>query len=130
MNRGSIVLLLLALFTLVVVARAHGGVNGYAVWNSLPVPFALLPLAVDKSRRDIRYAVYGFSAAIISLIALVHIGYLVDLGNVVPLFPSSDRKPVGIPVYSVVLGYAAGMMGVVWGVLLDHRLQKRQSKLP
>ena len=129
MNRGSIVLLVLALFTLVVIVRAHGGVNGYAVWNSLPVPFALLPLAVDKSRRDIRYAVYGFSAAIISLVALVHIGYLVNLGDVVPLFPSSDRKLVGLPVYAVVTGYVVGMIGVVWGVLADSRLQKRQDGL-
>jgi hypothetical protein len=129
MNRGSIVLLVLALFTLVVIARAHGGVNGYAVWNSLPVPFALLPLAVDKSRRDLRYAVYSFSAAIISLVGLAHIGYLVDLGDVVSLFPSSERKSVGLPVYAVVTGYVAGMIGVVWGVLADSRLRKRQDRL-
>ena len=130
MNRGSIVLFVMALFALVVVARAHGGVNGYAVWNSLPLPFALLPLAVDKSRRDIRYAVYGFSAAIISLITLVHVGYLVDIGNVVPLFPSADRKLVGLPVYAVGAGYIVGMIGVVCGVLHDSKLQKRQGELP
>ena len=120
----------MALLTLVIVARAHGGLNGYAVWNSLPLPFALLPLAVDKSRRDLRYAVYGFSAAIISLISLVHIGYLVDIGNLVPLFPSADRKLVGLPVYSVVAGYVAGMIGVVCGIIHDSRLQKRPAELP
>ncbi len=121
---------IMALLTLVIVARAHGGLNGYAVWNSLPLPFALLPLAVDKSRRDLRYAVYGFSAAIILLIALVHIGYLVDIGNLVPLFPSADRKLVGLPVYSVGAGYVVGMIGVVCGIIRDSRVPKRPAELP
>jgi hypothetical protein len=130
MNRGSIVLLFMALLALVVVAWAHGGLNGYTVWNSLPLPFALIPLAVDKSRRDIRYAVYGFSAAIISLVTVVHVGYLVDIGKVVPLFPSGSRTLVGLPVYAVVAGYVVGMIGVAFGVLHDSRLQKRQGELP
>jgi hypothetical protein len=130
MNRGSIVLLFMALLALVVVAWAHGGLNGYTVWNSLPLPFALIPLAVDKSRRDIRYAVYGFSAAIISLVTVVHVGYLVDIGKVVPLFPSGSRELVGLPVYAVVAGYVVGMIGVAFGVLHDSRLQKRQGELP
>ena len=130
MNRGSVVLCVMALLALMVVAGAHGGLNGYAVWNSLPIPFALLPLVIDKSRRDIRYAVYGFSAAIISVITLIHVGYLVNIGNVVPLFPSAERKLVGLPVYSVVAGYVVGMIGVACGVLHDIRLQKRQGELP
>jgi hypothetical protein len=130
MNRVVVVLFVMALLALMVVARAHGGLNGFAVWNSLPLPFALIPLAVDKSRRDIRYAVYGFSTAIISLVTFVHLGYLFDIGNVVPIFPLAERKLVGLPVYSVVAGYVVGMIGVVCGVFHEGRLAKRQGKLP
>ncbi len=108
MSRHTKALLALGLAAAAAVVAANGGITGFAVWNLLPVPIALLPLLVEVSSAEIKIAIRVFGYTILTLLLMVHSMYLLRMGGIFGLPPSG--KLAGLPFYAVVAGYAAGMI--------------------
>ena len=128
MSRGSVIIVIMAFVTLSFVIYVNEGMNGFALWNSLPIFIAVIVLLVDKSMKGLKYAIYGFSCTIITAIFLVHVSYLTDIGNVLSIPSWSGQKLYGLPIYSIGAGYIVGMIGVIAGAVHDRNSEKRPNK--
>jgi hypothetical protein len=128
MKRGNLVIVTMALATLSFVIYVNEGINGFTLWNSLPIFIALIVLLVDQSLKGLKYAIYGFACTIISVIFIVHVSYLIDIGKLLSMPSFSDQKLYGLPIYSLGAGYVVGMIGVVIGAMHDKDEQKRPNK--
>ena len=124
MKRTDAIIVSLSIVTLAYVFYVNRGVNGFSLWNSLPVLIAVISLLVDKSMTGLRYAIYGFSCTIILTILIVHIGYHVDVEKIMPNPLFSGKRIYGLPLYSVGGGYIVGMIGILIGTVRDGRKGK------
>lgn len=103
---------------LVVVIIVHGGFNGYAIWNAVPIPVALLPLIIGKSERGIKYGIYSFGWTIVLLVLGIHVSYFAAAGE----SAATDARFLTLPLIAVGSGYIAAMAGALCGVLLEARM--------
>lgn len=127
-TKGTTYLLLtISLAAAIVVPQAHGGINGSAIWNLLPLPVALLPLLIMNPLKEIRYAIYLFSYTIVSIVLLVHLGYLIDIGRMLSASAPAGKKVFGLPLYSIAAGYIAAMIGVAIGEIRGALLLRRTN---
>jgi hypothetical protein len=120
MNRGSVIIATASIITLAFVFYANGGVTGFAVWNAIPVLVAMITLLVDKARKGLKYAIYGFASTITLMVFVVHAGYVMSAGKTMSMPLLSGEKLYGLPVYAIAAGYAVGMIGVVIGAIRER----------
>ncbi|MFC1656986.1 hypothetical protein ACFL2P_00225 [Candidatus Moduliflexota bacterium] len=128
MRRESVIIVLSALVTLAYVIYVNRGINGFTLWNLLPIFIAMISLLVDKSMTGLRYAIYGFACTIIMTIFVVHVGYHINIGKALSIPLLSGKKIYGLPLYSVGAGYVVGMIGIVIGTVQDGNAEKRHEK--
>jgi hypothetical protein len=129
MSRGSVTIVIMAFVTLSFIIYVNEGINGFTLWNSLPIFIALIVLLVDKSMKGLKYAVYGFACTIITAIFVVHVSYLIDMGKLLSIPSLSGQRLYGLPMYSIGAGYIVGMIGLVFGAVHDRNNEKRPKAL-
>lgn len=117
MSRSRIALPSLAALTSAAALAAHGGLTGLAVWNLLPVPFALIVRLVRVSSPALRSALGGFSYTILAVTFAGQTWYLAERAGVLVAPP----ELVWLPPASIAAGYAVGMGCVALGVLAEVR---------
>jgi hypothetical protein len=127
MSRGSVTIVIMAFVTLSFIIYVNEGINGFTLWNSLPIFIALIVLLVDKSMKGLKYAVYGFACTIITAIFVVHVSYLIDMGKLLSIPSLSGQRLYGLPMYSIGAGYIVGMIGLVFGAVHDRNNEKQPN---
>ena len=128
MSRHTKAMLSLGASAAVLVPAVNGGITGFAVWNLLPVPVALLPLLVEVSAEEVKVAIRAFGYTILAVILAVHVMYLLQLGRVFALPPGG--KLTGLPFYAVGAGYLAGMLSTAAVVIREKRAVGGADKAP
>ena len=127
MDRATLGTLLLGVAAVLAVTAAHGGFNGYSIWNSAPVPFALLPLLIQKPNRGIRFGVYTFSCSVAAIVFAAHLGHLLEIGPAAPERSEESLLFLKLPFLSVGAGYVTAMAGVLVGVAFDAGAERREA---
>ena len=118
----------MSFITIAFIIYVDGGINGFSLWNSMPIVIALITLLVDKSMVGLKYAIYAFAYTINITVFIVHISYLVDIGTVLSLPLLSGQTIYGLPIYSIGAGYIVGMIAVVIEAVHDNNKEKQPNK--
>lgn len=118
----TLVVLAIIVGLLVVVVE---GMNGFAIWNLLPVSLVLAAALIVQWRpsasKRIRSFVAGFGPATLGAVAFAHLAWYFDWGETATGSSTAGLIFIFIPVWATIFGIASGGLAVLARVLLERK---------
>jgi hypothetical protein len=101
------------------------GLNGFAIWNLLPVSLVLAAVLTIQWRhragKRLRSFVVGFGLATLGVVAFAHLAWYFDWGETATGSSTAGLIFIFIPLWATIFGVASGGLAVLTGVLLERK---------